>query len=135
MTVCLPHVDLKKDYRVYQVPLSLITACVLMSISVEAEEIDLSGFDDEPVAVSQEATRADDALMDGFDDTPVVTTEEKKSTQDKILDGFEDTPSASTEIEDGKSDILPGLTGKLTEQIAYSLYDDRPHDNISSLKS
>ena len=135
MTVCLPHVDLKKDYRVYQVPLSLITACVLMSISVEAEEIDLSGFDDEPVAVSQEATRADDALMDGFDDTPVVTTEEKKSTQDKILDGFEDTPSASTEIEDGKSDILPGLTGKLTEQIAYSLYDDKPHDNISSLKS
>lgn len=134
MTVCSLHVDLKKDSRVNQVPLSLITACVLMGFSVQAEEVDLSGFDDEPAAISQESTNVDDALMDGFDDALVDTTVEKQDTGDELLDGFEDTPPESTEIEE-KSDILPGLTGKLTEQIAYSLYDDKPHDNISSLKS
>ena len=45
MTVCSLHVDLKKDSRVYQGPLSLITACLLMCSSLQAEEIDLSGFD------------------------------------------------------------------------------------------
>lgn len=106
-----------------------------MGSSVQAEEVDLSGFDDEPAAVSQEVTSVEDGLMDGFDDAPVETIEEKQSMGDEILDGFEDTPSVSTEVEEEKTDILPGLTGKLTEQVAYSLYDDKPHDNISSLKS
>ena len=121
MTLCLPHVDLKRECKVYHVRLSLFVAIVLLSLNSQAEEVDLSGFDDEPVVTS--AQSADDALMDGFDDeSPVTTKEEEKSDEDEI------------EVEE-ESSFVPGLTGKLTEQVAYSLYDDKPHDNISSLKS
>ncbi|MCO4845299.1 MAG: DUF1302 family protein [Sulfurovum sp.] len=116
-----------------QVRFSIIAACVLLSFSAEAEEVDMSGFDDEPVLASQEKNRGDE-LLDGFDDTPSSTTEETENTGNELLDGFEDTAPVSTEVEE-KSDLVPGLTGKLTEQVAYSLYDDKPHDNISSLKS
>jgi len=133
MTVCLPHVDLKKECRVYKVRLSIIAAFALLSFSVHAEEVDLSGFDDAPVTETQEKS-TDDELLDGFDDIPSSITEETKNTGDELLDGFEDTAPANTEIEE-KSDLVPGLTGKLTEQVAYSLYDDKPHDNISSVKS
>ncbi len=129
----LQRVDLKRECRVVQVRLSIIAACVLVSFSAQAEEVDLSGFDDEPVLATQEKNRGDE-LLDGFDDTPSSTTEETKNTGDELLDGFEDTAPVSTEVEEN-SDLLPGLTGKLTEQVAYSLYDDKPHDNISSVKS
>jgi len=133
MTICSRHVDLKRECRVVQVRFSIIAACVLLSFSAEAEEVDMSGFDDEPVLASQEKNRGDE-LLDGFDDTPSSTTEETENTGNELLDGFEDTAPVSTEVEE-KSDLVPGLTGKLTEQVAYSLYDDKPHDNISSLKS
>jgi hypothetical protein len=96
--------------------LSLFTVLFLLSFSAQADEID-------------------DAL-DGFDDAPVSTVEEKVSTDDDmLLDGFDDSPIESSKTEEEMSSYAPGLTGKLTEQVAYSLYNDKPHDNISSLKS
>jgi len=133
MILCLQHVDLKRECKVYSIRLSVFAAVVLLNLSAHAEEVDLSGFDDEPVS-SAEEKYAGDELLDGFDDTPVTAAEDTKSTGDELLDGFEDTVTISTEAEE-KSSFLPELTGKITEQIAYSLYDDKPHDNISSLKS
>ncbi|MEN8726596.1 MAG: DUF1302 family protein [Sulfurovum sp.] len=96
--------------------LSLFTVLSLLSFSAQANELD-------------------DAL-DGFDDAPVSTIEEKVSTDDDaLLDGFDDTPVVNSKAEVETSTFAPGLTGKLTEQVAYSLYNDKPHDNISSLKS
>jgi len=127
----------------------------LLSLSLSAEEVDMSGFDDAPVAAIQEKNTGDemldgfddtpdtvtqekssgDELLDGFDDAPVSAIEEKVSTDgDALLDGFDDSPIESSETDEETSTFAPGLTGKLTEQVAYSLYDDKPHDNISSVK-
>ena len=119
----------------HRVRSSIFTVIALLTLSAYAEEVDLSGFDDEPVAASQEQTSEDDGLMDGFDDTPVANIEEKKSPDDAVLDGFEDTTPVSTEIEVEKSDIVHGLTGELTQQVAYSYKGDEPHDNFTSLRS
>ena len=129
----LQHADLKRECKVYRVRLSVLTAMTLLSLSLSAEEVDMSGFDDAPVAAIQEKNTGDE-MLDGFDDTPDTVTQEK-SSGDELLDGFEDTPAPSSEVEEENSDLVPGLTGKLTEQVAYSLYDDKPHDNISSFKS
>ena len=129
----LQHVDLKRECKVYRVRLSVLTAMTLLSLSLSAEEVDMSGFDDASVAAIQEKN-TDDEMLDGFDDTPDTATQEK-SSGDELLDGFEDTPAPSSEVEEEDSDLVPGLTGKLTEQVTYSLYNDKPHDNISSLKS
>ena len=76
-----------------------------------------------------------DEALDGFDDTPSETTLQKTASED-LLDGFDDETVQSTELkEEAETSLVPGLTGKFTEQVAYSLYDDKPHDNISSLKS
>jgi len=97
--------------------ISLLAALLLLGHSVYAEEIDMSGFDD---------------------DTPVAT-QEKKISDDGLLDGFDDSASASTiTSEEGTveaSETSFGLTGKLTEQVSYALHNDKPHDNISSLKT
>ena len=69
-----------------------------------------------------------DNVMDGFEEEPKV------QVSDELMEGFSDEES-STEVEEEKSDIFPGLTGKLTEQVAYAYQDDKPHDNISSLKT
>lgn len=140
-----------------RVRISLFTVLTLLSLETYAEEVDLSGFDDEPVAVvqettsgddalmdgfddetvasTQEKTTADDGLMDGFDDTPAIVTEEQTSTDDAALDGFEDEVPVSTEVEEEEARFLPGLTGEITEQVAYSLHNDKPHNSFSSLKS
>ena len=116
MTVCLRHVDLKRECKLTAIRLSLFTVLSLLSFSAQANELD-------------------DAL-DGFDDAPVSTIEEKVSTDDDaLMDGFDDTPVVNSKAEVETSTFAPGLTGKLTEQVAYSLYNDKPHDNISSLKS
>ena len=78
-----------------------------------------------------------DDVLDGFDDEPstVVT---KSSAEDDLMDGFEDeapTPSSSHAQRGNKIGVLGDVTGKLTEQVAFSYSDDAPHDNISSLKS
>jgi len=116
MTRCSPHVDLKKECRVTRVRLSLFTVVLLWGFSVHANEVD--------------------EAFEGFDDTPVSTIEENvTSAEEALLDGFDDAPMQSMGVEEKNRAFIPGLTGKFTQQIAYSLYDDAPHDNISSLKS
>jgi len=144
---------------VTRVKLSLFTILALISFDIYAEEVDLSGFDDEPVA-TQETKSADDALMDGFDDEPVPAAPEKTIPEDALMDGFADatatTPGSdeehietedvmqdgfdeadpeSTEVEEQETRFLPGLTGELTEQVAYSLHNDKPHNSFTSVKS
>ncbi len=135
ITVCLPHVDLKREYKLKSIRLSIFTTIALLSLHTHADEIDeaMGGFDDGFVTVTQEKS-AEGTLLDGFDDTPITAVDDKKSEDDELLDGFEETAHTSSDVEE-KSELLLGLTGKLTEQVAYSLYNDKPHDNISSFKS
>ncbi len=88
--------------------MSLVTATLLAGSLVYGEEIDLSGFDDTPVAEEKSA----DALLEGFDDAG------------SSLDEGEEPEESSF-----------GLTGKFTQQLSYALYNDAPHHAISSLKS
>ena len=90
--------------------ISTLTAVVLLGLSLQAEEVDLSGFDDVPV-ITEETEVAQDSLLDGFDESDILEAQETQES------------------------IVTGLTGKLTEQIAYSINNDKPHDNISSVKS
>jgi len=75
-----------------------------------------------------------DNIMDGFDDDSTVKKVEtqKETSSDSIMDGFDDDSSRVQFIAPKKFD---GLTGKLTEQIAFAPNDDTPHDNINSLKT
>lgn len=85
-------------------------------------------------------------FMDGFDDAPIAQTEVKTSKTDSLMDGFDDT-STSSEQDDSQStdqsdtqvtqsaEVISGLTGELTEQIAYSYHGIKPHNNITSLKA
>lgn len=97
-------------------PLALLTALFLLNFSAQANEID--------------------EALDGFDDVAASTIEEKVSADDDaLLDGFDESPVENSEVEEESSTFTPGLTGKVTEQVVYALYNDKPHDNISSLKS
>ena len=77
------------------------------------------------------AENLDDAL-DGFDDEVVV--KKVQTVKEDMMDGFDDEPQ-EVKKEIKKSSSFDGFTGKLTEQLAFSYSDDRPHDNISSLKT
>lgn len=70
-----------------------------------------------------------DEALGGFDDTPVQV---EKSSMD-VMDGFDD--SNASEVSATKESLVEGLTGKLTEQVAFSYNGDKPHDNFTSLKS
>jgi hypothetical protein len=113
--------------------ISLLAAVALLSHTAYAEEIDMSGFDDEPI--STEVNKAsNESLLDGFDDTSTSSVTLEKSND--VMDGFDDTESPEESISNEEEpNFIPGLTGKLTEQIAFSLKNDTPHSNISSLKS
>jgi hypothetical protein len=93
--------------------ITLLATLALLSHYAYAEEIDMSGFDD---------------------DIPTVT-EKKNVETDDILEGFNDKPTASGTEEAEEVETSFGLTGKLTEQVTYALQSDKPHDNISSLKT
>ena len=67
--------------------------------------------------------------LDGFDDAPVQV--EQKSAD--VMDGFDDLNS--TEVVEEKTQLVTGLTGKLTEQAAYSYNSTTPHDKFSLLKT
>lgn len=120
---------------------SLLIFALLTSLNAESIDADLAGFDDSPTEVSQSNQQAVDDVMDGFDDAPVENTTETSSTDDE-MSGFDDSESTSTEISDGSVtevtepvEVIPGLTGKLTEQVAFSWNNDEPHENFNSLKS
>ena len=75
-----------------------------------------------------------DALLDGFDDAPVEATENvKASNNTQLLDEFDQNDSVV--IEKNKTIMIPGVTGKITEQLAYSYLGTKPHDNLTSMKS
>ncbi|CAA6811208.1 MAG: Unknown protein [uncultured Sulfurovum sp.] len=107
----------------------LISSCLLIS-TLNAENLDdlLEGFDDAPKqvetlkAVAKE-TKVEDDLMDGFDDATSSESTLKK------------TPELVKAKDEKSLGFLSGVTGKLTEQMAFAYGDDAPHDNISSLKS
>ncbi len=89
-------------------------------IAAQSLDEDLSGFDDTPAGTIE--TKHGDDLMEGFDETSKTPTE---------------TPSDSvqTEGDNHNSFLIKGLTGKISEQIAYSYYGTQPHDKFTSLKS
>lgn len=74
-----------------------------------------------------------DADLAGFDDTTIVQVD-KENVED-VMDGFDDANAFEDEEVIVEKRLIPGLTGKFTEQITYSLYNDAPHDGISSVKS
>ena len=110
---------------------SLLAAMVLLGQTVYAEEIDMSGFDDTSTSsvtdVSTSSVQVEQSstdVMDGFDDT-------SSSVADVSTDSATDT---SVETVTEPAEVISGLTGKVTKQITYALYNDKPHENISSLK-
>jgi len=90
----------------------LRTALLIALFSVlEAKGIDddLEGFDESSSEVSHEGNSSDD-VMSGFDDEEVSVSQASKP-------------------------LITGLTGKITQQVAFSWNDDAPYDNINALKS
>lgn len=94
----------------------LAVASILLISLLNAESLDdlLDGFDNEP-STSSKSISKDDDIMEGFDD------EEPNKSSHSIIE--------REKIKDSS------LTGKFTQQVAYSYSDDSPHNAISSLKS
>ena len=97
---------------------------LLLSSLLYAESVDeaLGGFDDTPVHVEQSSTD----IMDGFDDASI------NSSADVSTDSATDT---SKEMVTELVEVIPGLTGKITQQVTYSYNGKKPHDKFSSFKS
>ena len=121
MIVYLLQDDWRKDSKMRIVLSSLLLVSLL---SAESLEDSLDGFDDELVAKKFQKIKSNstDDIMDGFED-------DTKEIFDKK------TLHCATELPKKNENLSYSLTGKVTEQIAYSYSDDAPHDNISSLKS
>ena len=116
----------------------LVFLSILLSSILNAETLDdvLDGFDDEPTsALTSSATQvvepvtAKDDIMDGFDD------ESTSSSKSQVTEHSDSKTAKNIERRETFSSRIQGLTGKLTEQTAFSYNDDTPHDNISSLKT
>ena len=73
------------------------------------------------------------ADLEGFDDAPTETLSETKVSDD-VMEGFDDENTSSSSIEEAPT-LIAGLTGKITQQVAYSWNNDKPYDDVSSLKS
>ena len=69
MTICSPHVDLRRECKLTTLRFSIFTALVLLTFNAHADEFDdaLSGFDDAPVEDVVDE-RNDETLMGGFED-------------------------------------------------------------------
>ena len=106
-----------------KIVLSLLASCLVLN----AESVDeaLGGFDDTSANTEQIST-TENETMDGFDDTST------SSVADVSTDSEPDT---SKETVTESTEVIPGLTGKVTQQIAYSYNGTAPHNNISSFKS
>jgi hypothetical protein len=80
-----------------------------------------------------------------FDDRDLKLVEQKDvltQSTDEVMDGFSEETFSSrfdeesaTEVEDEKNSLIEGLTGKITEQVAYSYNGTTPHDKFTSLKT
>ena len=69
--------------------------------------------------------------LEGFDDTSTSSVQVEKNSD--AMDGFDD--DNAHEVTEEKTSLVEGLTGKLTEQVAYSYNGNAPHDKFTSLKS
>ncbi len=102
---------------------------LLLSSMLQAESLDevLDGFDDAPTKTVQAAKVdvAKDDIMDGFDDAVTTSAKKKKIVKETVSSKKHETFTAP----------LGGITGKVTQQTAFSYAGDAPHDNFSSLKS
>jgi len=79
-----------------------------------------------------------DADLMAFDDSDLKIVEKKyvapaSTESEDVMDGFDD--ENATEVVEEKTSLIDGLTGKLTEQVAYSYSGKSPHDKFTSLKS
>ena len=103
--------------------LALGSILILSILNAESIEEAMGGFDDEPTTSKTQSIKTDstDDLMDGFDD------DTKKIFDEKTLHCGTTLPE--------KDESHYSLTGKITEQVAYSYSGDKPHDDFSSLKS
>jgi len=129
--------------------IALLVSLFGTSTFAQSVEDDFSEFDDAPSVIEKSEVPSavpnelnDD--MDGFDDGPaeesvamqtfvddnlsVAAVSEVKTIDEKVEEVSEEELSQS-------EDFIEGLTGKITEQVAYALYADAPHNNISSVKS
>jgi len=118
-----------------------LSSLILISL-LGAESLDdaLDGFDDEPVTKKSKSVHEEiqDDVMDGFDDepTPKKVKSTKKSTKDDDAKKIFDNKTLHCGTESPKEETQAySLTGKLTEQTAYSYSGDDPHDEFSSLKT
>lgn len=116
------ELGMKNGYRRHVVTfLSVLCANSLFANSLDA---DLMQFDDTSLNIV-EKNSAD--VMDGFDDSTSPSTDSNSSETE--------TSAATEDTETEPIEVIAGLTGKLTEQVAYSYSGTSPHDKISSLKS
>ena len=131
----------------------LLFSTLLIVSFLHAETLDdvLEGFDDEPIVKKTEVSNK--SIYDGSKTDPSPPTLLVQPSENDVMDGFDDESKSSTVKIDKDaitqstkvsnvtkkretfSKSLSGLTGKITEQVAYSYSDDAPHDNISSLKT
>jgi hypothetical protein len=117
----------------------IVLSLILIASLLGAESLDesLSGFDDEPTVKKQ--TNLPPNLPHSY--AKRGNKELQKPINDDMIggfdmEGFDNEPIHSAKEENGKHiGILGDITGKVTEQIAYSYSCDTPHDNISSVKT
>lgn len=75
-----------------------------------------------------------DEMLEGFDDVPAVTqAESKPSEADALMDGFDDENTSV--VEENSPQFIKGLSGELTQQLAYSYNGTKPHNDLTSVKS
>lgn len=128
----------------------LLSFIVSSMLYAETTQEILDSFDDDVPAKVEQNTELENNtdFMDGFDDTSVSTVEEENlddkkdfnakslnvaKISDDEMDGFEET-STEDSVEESV-ELIEGLTGKFTEQVAYSYNGSKPHDGWTSLKS
>jgi len=107
----------------------IVFSTLLCGLLLHAQSLDeeLAGFDDTPTESATSTT--DDEIMDGFDDTPTETTESSSDTE--AIESDQNLSSSS----ESREPLIAGVTGKFTQQVAYSWDDEAPHDAINSFKS
>jgi len=145
MMVYLPQEELKRvsnmsqNSRVgFSRPLKTVFLATLLLSSLYAESIDdvMDGFDDAPsttVSPASSALDVADEIMDGFEDEPTI--KENILLKEEVSNANKSLIQIPKKLVKTKSFNSSGVTGKLTEQVAFSYRDDKPHDNISSLKT
>ncbi len=114
---------------------------LILNVALFGGEVDelLEGFDDAPVkkeVVKKSVSTKDsgDELLAGFDDE--VSTNDKNETGDELLAGFDDKVSTKSTDKEDKSPWIPeGLEGRITQSLAFSYHNSKPHDGLNSLKS